>query len=323
MNRIALILRARGLGGFLTAVPALRALREALPRHEFVLATPLSLLPVVRLSGCADRVLHTPDVRLLHSGGVIPGIAVDMQGEGPLSQRALRSLRPGRLVAFGRPEVGSPGPRWVEQEHEVHRWCRLVESSFAVRCDADDLDLAEPMYRYGPSGAVVIHIGAGHESRYWPVDRFARVAGHMAGRGHEVLLTGSARERGRAETVRRRAGLAPETVLAGDLGLGELASVVSRAALVISVDTGVAHLATAYRRRSVTLFGTVPPARNGPPPRPHHVVLWEGGGEPGASPAAHRPGDIRTTRVDPRLAAIEADQVIDACERVLATVPIG
>ena len=61
----------------------------------------------------------------------------------------------------------------------------------------------------------------------------------------------------------------------------------------------------------------------GPPPRPHHGVRWEGGGELGAYPAAHGPGDIRTTRVDPGLAATEADQVIDACERVLATVPIG
>ena len=41
--------------------------------------------------------------------------------------------------------------------------------------------------------------------------------------------------------------------------------------------TGLAHLATAYARPSVVLFGPVPPAEWGPPQHPRHQVLWAGG----------------------------------------------
>jgi ADP-heptose:LPS heptosyltransferase len=59
---------------------------------------------------------------------------------------------------------------------------------------------------------------------------------------------------------------------------------------VVCGDTGVAHLATAYRTPSVLLFGPMSPALWGPPlARPQHRVLWHGHlagrGEDGPHPA--------------------------------------
>ena len=76
-------------------------------------------------------------------------------------------------------------------------------------------------------------------------------------------------------------------------------------------DTGVAHLATAYRRPSVVLFGPVAPALWGPPPRPQHVVLWHGDGT----------GDPWGTDLDPALARITVDEVegaLDELEHIVA-----
>jgi Glycosyltransferase family 9 (heptosyltransferase) len=108
----------------------------------------------------------------------------------------------------------------------------------------------------------------------------------------------------------RAAGLSGESLLAGRTGLAELATMVAGASLVISNDTGVAHLAVAFGTPSVTLFGPVSPALWGPPPDARrHLVLWKGSGA--------RPGDAHGSRADPRLLRIETTEVLNAARRLL------
>jgi hypothetical protein len=77
--------------------------------------------------------------------------------------------------------------------------------------------------------------------------------------------------------VARAAGLPAADVLAGRTDLGELAALVAHARLVVSNDTGIAHLATAFGTASVVIFGPMAPSLWGPPPgRPWHVALWAG-----------------------------------------------
>jgi hypothetical protein len=53
------VLRALGMGDFLTAVPALRALAAAHPRHERLLVAPAWLEPLAALlGGAVTEVLH-------------------------------------------------------------------------------------------------------------------------------------------------------------------------------------------------------------------------------------------------------------------------
>jgi ADP-heptose:LPS heptosyltransferase len=85
---------------------------------------------------------------------------------------------------------------------------------------------------------------------------------------------------------------------------------VAAARVVVSGDTGVAHLATAYRRPSVVLFGPVSPALWGPPRRSQHVALWHGDGA----------GDPWGAELDPALARITVDEVVAALDGLLARV---
>ncbi|HYO37297.1 MAG TPA: glycosyltransferase family 9 protein, partial [Geodermatophilus sp.] len=134
-----------------------------------------------------------------------------------------------------------------------------------------------------------------------------------AAAGHDVRITGGPAERDLAAAVARGAGLDDGAVLAGRTSTLELAATVAAASVVVSGDTGVAHLATAYRRPSVVLFGPVSPALWGPPPRVGpgggalHVVLWHGDGT----------GDPWATELDPALARIPVDEVLQALEQVL------
>ncbi|MEV1108660.1 glycosyltransferase family 9 protein [Micromonospora sp. NPDC049751] len=275
-----LVLRALGVGDLVTAVPALRALRAAYPHHELALAAPGGLAPLVDLIGGVDELVDTTGLDGPLRPGRAPEIAVNLHGRGPQSHRLLAAARPGRLVAFANADAGfGDGPRWRDDEHEVDRWCRLL-SWYDIPADRRDLGLRRPDPAGLPVGATLLHPGSNVPAKRWPAERFAALARTLRERGHRVLVTGSTDERGLAERVAEASGLPPAAVLAGRTDLGALAALVADARLVVSGDTGVAHLATAYGTASVVLFGPVPPAAWGPPPdRPRHRALWAGEGD--------------------------------------------
>jgi ADP-heptose:LPS heptosyltransferase len=135
-----------------------------------------------------------------------------------------------------------------------------------------------------------------------------------------VVLTGSTDERDLALRVARDAGLPPDAVLAGRTSLAELAALVAGARLVVSGDTGIAHLATGYGTASVVLFGPVPAAHWGPPPdRPWHRVLGVTGRDGTDRDWAGR-GGVET---HPMLAAIEVDEVVAAVDEAERAVRVS
>src|SRR4051812_43088327 len=184
------------------------------------------------------------------------------------------------------------------------RGCRLRRGC-APPADPTDLRLA---WAGEAHGATVIHPGAASPARRWPPDRWAKVATAERAAGRRVVITGSPAEAGLARRVAREAGLDGWAVLAGRTDLRELAEVVAGAGAVVAGDTGVAHLATAFGKPSVTLFGPTPPALWGPPAawRDRHVALWKG-----------TTGDPHAGAPDPGLLRIEPEEVIAALRRLL------
>jgi ADP-heptose:LPS heptosyltransferase len=303
----AVVLRPLGLGDLLTGVPAIRAVRAAVPGHRLVLATTPALEPLAGLVDAVDEVLPARELEPLDWSGPPPELAVDLHGKGPASHVVVADLHPRRLLTFDSP--GYPGPIWYPDEHEVRRWCRLVAEGLGVDADPDALDLAVPSVSSpAPAGVALVHPGAAFPGRRWPAERFAAVARHLAARGLDVRITGGPAEVPLARAVAEGAGLGEDAVLAGRTSTLELAAVVAGAGVVVSGDTGMAHLATAYRRPAVVLFGPVSPALWGPPPRPQHVVLWHGDGT----------GNPWATELDPALGRITVDEVTTALDGLLA-----
>ncbi|HLI24998.1 MAG TPA: glycosyltransferase family 9 protein [Acidimicrobiales bacterium] len=301
------ILRALGLGDFLTGVPALRAVARAFPDHRRVLAAPPALVPLVAHVGAVHAVAPTAGLGALPAALGGPEVAIDLHGRGPGSQPLLVALNPRRLVAFAHPAVPATagGPRWKADEHEVARWCRLLTES-GIAADPADLAIRPPgPPPAGAAGATVIHPGAASPARRWPPARFAAVAASERAAGRRVLVTGSATERPIAMAVAEGAALPPGDVIAGQTDLLELASVVAGAGRVVSGDTGVAHLATALGTPSVVLCGPVPPALWGPPPGNRHIALWAG-----------ECGDPHGARPHPGLLRISVTDVLAALERL-------
>lgn len=306
-----LVLRALGLGDLLTAVPALRALLDAFAGARIALGAPRTLAPLVERIGPLELVdVHELDAAL-PAAVAGAGVAVNLHGRGPRSHRRLLETRPGALVAFAHPAVpaSAGGPAWRVDEHEVVRWCRMLDAH-GIPADPTQLDLDAPDRPLPPGahGATLVHPGAKDAARRWPVERWAAVAAAQRHRGHTVLVTGGPGEEELARAVADAAGLPPGAVLAGRTDLAELAALVAAAGHVACGDTGMAHLATALGTPSTVLFGPVPPAEWGPPvDRPRHRALWTG-----------RRGDPHATSADPGLLAIGADDVVRALETVRA-----
>ncbi|SDD14165.1 glycosyltransferase family 9 protein [Glycomyces harbinensis] len=306
-----LVLRARGAGDLLTAVPALRALRKAFPDKRIVLAAPEHLRALADLVEAVDRLQPTSGIGDLHWHNDAPDLAVNLHGRGPDSVRDLLGTGPGEIIAHRHPDLPAlSGPRWRPELHEVDRWCRLL-GDHGIAADPTDLLLA-PSPRPTPHvGTVVVHPGAASASRRWPADRFAWVARRLQDDGHEIAITGRPEDLALSRSVAAAGGIAPWRVLAGHTGLEEFAAVVASARLVLCGDTGVAHLATAFGTPSVVLFGPTPPTLWGPPPwRRRHRALWAG-----------RSGDRHAERPAEGLLELSQEQVLRESRRLLDRYP--
>ncbi|MET3369764.1 UNVERIFIED_CONTAM: ADP-heptose:LPS heptosyltransferase [Jeotgalibacillus campisalis] len=304
---LLLALRALKLGDLLVAVPALRGLRRAFPEHRILYAAPAWISEALELVGGIHH-LPTPglDDPLSVPRGAVD-IAVNLHGNGAESRLRIEELQANRVVAHA--SVGSDGPEWTTGIPERERWTRLL-NWHGIEADPLDYRLNRPPVPSPRPGATVIHVGAAYGSRLWPVERFADVAVELAAAGHQVVLTGGSSERARAEETAALAKLKganlDDGLLAGRQGLAEFAATIAESRLVISADTGAAHLASAYERPSVVLFGPAPAEEWGPPPGPH-VVL---------TAVELRRGDVFSADPDPALLAVSVRHVLAAVERL-------
>lgn len=303
---VIVILRALALGDLLTAIPALRAVRRVYPGYTCYLTSPTWLRPLVEYAGVADicldaavsedgRTWRTDDprsrialeqaqLRCLVGAPACPAVAINLRGVRAATHEALLRLHPRRYIGFSNKAVpgAANGPCWDPDEHEVSRWCRLL-SETGIAADPADLSITPPGHDLARSlaGCSVVHPGAGSPAREWPIERWVAVVRTLREHGHRVVITGDAAERVMARRLAERAGIDPAHVLAGRLPVLATLAVIGAARLLVSTDTGVAHMAYATSTPSVTLYGPMPPSRWGPPTRRRHRVVWLGArGEP-------------------------------------------
>ena len=135
-----------------------------------------------------------------------------------------------------------------------------------------DIPLAPAALEYArrvvPDGAptMVLSPCSSHELRNWSAERYAALADHAATRhGLRVVLCGGrsgieSRYGARIEQLMR----SPCANLVGKDTLPELLATLSRATVLVSPDSGPAHLATAVGTPVVGLYAATNPARCGP-----------------------------------------------------------
>ena len=105
-----------------------------------------------------------------------------------------------------------------------------------------------------PDGAyAVLHLGAGSPLKYWPPDRWYHIAATLAQRwGLAPILSAGP---GQEELARLVDPQGRFLSVAGELDLRDMWQLLHKAKLLVSLDTGIAHLARLTMTPSVVLFG--------------------------------------------------------------------
>ena len=155
----------------------------------------------------------------------------------------------------------------------AERYCEPLKS-FGVVDDGAGLEVFVPDKAHARAtqiltahgivpGQTVLGIcpSARHTTKMWLSERFAGTAVSLAkSHGLPVVLFGSTGERARCEAIasaiRADAPGVVVAVLAGALSLLETASAMDTCALVITIDSGLMHIAAARKRKVVAIFGS-------------------------------------------------------------------
>ncbi len=105
----------------------------------------------------------------------------------------------------------------------------------------------------GPYAVLVPGAAPHRPEKRWPDAHFVALAASLAARGLAVVIVGTTAEAPLGTAIRQATPRVMD--LTGRTSLPELAHVLGQAALVVGNDTGPMHLATAFARKAVVLFG--------------------------------------------------------------------
>lgn len=116
---------------------------------------------------------------------------------------------------------------------------------------------------------LVFHLwpgGTSSREKQWPTERWIRLVAHFAAHGYGIALTGAPAQSLANQEVIEAVHINYRSLIrnAAGISLAETAALVARARMVVSVDTGIMHLAAALEVPLIALHGPASSRRWGP-----------------------------------------------------------
>ena len=285
-----LVVRAGAIGDTLFATPLVRALRRTYPEAYLIFLCSQPAYDVMRYNAHLDQVFalddrHVPvwlspqKWRLFGELGRLDlDWAIFLESHRTLIDLARRAAAC-HTIAY-KPVTGlrgfeqagfDPKKHAIENNLGAARPLALVPSGLEMElhypASFDDRveDRLQGLGIRAGDRVVGIHAGWGRGKRNhsieetrlrsWPPDRFARIARWLVeSTGAQVLLTGSRADKPLTAFIAREAAI-PCLDLAGELSVLELAALIRRLNLYVTVESGPAHMAAALGTPLITLVG--------------------------------------------------------------------
>lgn len=175
---------------------------------------------------------------------------------------------------------------------ERNRWLAAAACDYPPDLPLDyglsGLPAMEPNDWFAGGRYAVLLTATSREDKLWSEERWKTVMTALAAQGLRCILpAGSPVERERAQRLATALRGEPASVVAPPLSIAELAGLCAGAELVIGVDTGLTHLATALGRPTLALFCASNPDLTGvyagDPPASRALNLGAAGAPPADS----------------------------------------
>ncbi|MCA1641618.1 MAG: lipopolysaccharide heptosyltransferase II [Acidobacteria bacterium] len=326
---------ANWVGDAVMTVPALRELRRVLPRARVTLATRAWAKDIFDGADFIDELLVVEAAR-----GVRPFVRQVRDWRARRFDLAvlLPNSMESALVAFAARVPSRVGyatesrgeflthaletPAWRGARHEVFYYLNIIAGLERAITGASGIEDREPRFALEVSDArraqaLALLEGRGADTtrplvaicpgstnsraKRWHADRYAALADRLIGEaGATVVLIGAREESDVTEEVLAKMRRRP-VVLTGETTLAETTAILSVADLLVTNDTGPAHLASALGRPTLVIFGPTNPLTTRPFSSEAEIVR---------RPPDCAPCMLRDCPIDHRcMTAIEVDEV--------------
>ena len=267
-----LVLRFSSIGDIVLTSPVVRSLKTQVKDAEVHFCTKRSYAEVISGSPYIDKAHYLDDD--------LPDLLERLRGERydavvdlHHNLRTFRVKRALRTPGYSFPKTNFE--KWLmvnfsidrlPRTHIVDRYFEAVSALGAVNDgkgldfflapeDERIVDTLPEAFRHGFAAMV---IGARHFTKQLPDGRLAAVCRQLK---KPVLLLGGPEDRDKGEAVRAAAGTATVMVNGcGEYSLKQSAALVKHAGVVITHDTGLMHIAAAFQKNIVSIWGNTIPA---------------------------------------------------------------
>ncbi|HEX8633877.1 MAG TPA: lipopolysaccharide heptosyltransferase II [Pyrinomonadaceae bacterium] len=290
---------ANWVGDAVMTVAALRELRRVLPAAHITLATRPWAKGIFAGTDIVDELLPVDDARR-NLRATLREVAEWRERRFDLALIFPNAFQPAFIAAAARvpARVGyatdgrafllthplAPPP-WRNEQHEVFYYLNLVFELERALTGAAQFAEREPQYQLQVSAerqAAARHLLSRHgalndrplvalcpgstnsRAKRWPPERFAALADHLMGKAKvNVALIGAREELDVTGEVLAKMRRRP-IVLTGETDLAGTVAVLSIADLLVTNDTGPAHISAALERPTLVIFGATNPVTTRP-----------------------------------------------------------
>ncbi|MFT4023617.1 MAG: glycosyltransferase family 9 protein [Flavihumibacter sp.] len=265
-----LIIRFSSIGDIVLTTPVIRAVKQQLPGVELHFLTKKSFAPVLAANPYIDK-LHLLTDNLQEVTAALKKEHFDFVADLHHNLRTLRVKQAlkCKAVSFNKLNL----QKWVltnfkinllPKVHIVDRYMETVKP-LGVLPDGGGLDYFIPenelikqddipvSHHFGYIGLV---IGAAHATKRLPLEKLKELVTMI---DHPLVILGGPEDKANGEAL---SALDPIKIYnaCGKFSINESADLVRQAKLIITHDTGLMHIAAAFRKPVISIWGNTAPA---------------------------------------------------------------